>query len=544
MAQLEEYYAWKGAAGGLNTLQDERAINENESPYMLNVDITKSGAVITRYGYELLGTATGIGAGGITGLLPFYKATGTAADYLVICTTGSNASSDNIFYYQEADSVWSGNAIGDIGTVSGSVRGIVFEDAVSGTDKLYFGNGLAANSTKSWDGTTFATPTNWPDLNTFSSFKGFVFGTVPATPYAVDYSDYPPDWTDAGEISGNIYSRDHSKIVATVPLHDMMVVLKEESKTAITLQFDDAGAVVTPQQLPFKDFGGCVAPDTALEVFSEIYCLGKPNDGFLRFGEQSAYSGGSPRTQSLSWKIQPTVEKINQEYQEVAASAFWEHKYITSAPVGNDQEVNNQSFVYFWDYDAWGMYNNIPASKYAIFRGTDKEEFLCFGSATEAKVFKFNKTFSDNGFGYTRSWKTWRNGLGNPAKFKKFGTLEVKGAMGQNSNLTVKITVDYTTVEYQITSDQLIEDTGGGYIAEDYMGDAYIGGEESDVVTPMYRYQAELDFTPLIHSGQEVQIEFTNDGDGEPWMVDYYGFDWEFEPLRYMPPAYRVDPSV
>lgn len=57
---------------GLNSLDDPIAIDPGESPYILNMDITKSAAMICRFGYELVSTIPAA-TGATRGILPYYR---------------------------------------------------------------------------------------------------------------------------------------------------------------------------------------------------------------------------------------------------------------------------------------------------------------------------------------------------------------------------------------------------------------------------------------------------------------------------------------
>ena len=149
--------------GGLNVSVPAKDIAANELVEALNVEVLDRYRVHTRFGYEELGSSTGIGTGKVQGLAKFYKTTGTNKDSLLIFTNGDDGSGNNIFEYRTDHETWSSDPIGDLGTTGARVRGAVLNDVV------VFGNGVAANTMKKWNGTALSNvTTSPPDGNVFT----------------------------------------------------------------------------------------------------------------------------------------------------------------------------------------------------------------------------------------------------------------------------------------------------------------------------------------------------------------------------------------
>ena len=70
---------------GMNVVDDPITLDPSESPDMANLDITKNGALTTRFGYEEVADLTSAGGSGrMYGLMPYYNINGTYnGDYLV-----------------------------------------------------------------------------------------------------------------------------------------------------------------------------------------------------------------------------------------------------------------------------------------------------------------------------------------------------------------------------------------------------------------------------------------------------------------------------
>lgn len=71
--QPYSYIRCRDFTPGLNTLDDPIDLADGESPYILNMDITKRGAMITRFGYELAATIGGGATGAMRGLQTYYR---------------------------------------------------------------------------------------------------------------------------------------------------------------------------------------------------------------------------------------------------------------------------------------------------------------------------------------------------------------------------------------------------------------------------------------------------------------------------------------
>ena len=92
MAKDTDYiYIQDVGSGGLNSRDDSRNLKNNELSYVLNMDISSQGSLMTRYGYELWGEISGA-SGGFRMLLPYYKPYGTnSGDYLISAHSDGNA---------------------------------------------------------------------------------------------------------------------------------------------------------------------------------------------------------------------------------------------------------------------------------------------------------------------------------------------------------------------------------------------------------------------------------------------------------------------
>ncbi len=156
-------------SSGMNTLFDQRVLGPNgsgeaaESPWIENFDITGKGSIVTSPGCSLVSSGSAL-SGGTKDLLSYEK--NTTDKYLVI-THG-----DKYYYITPSSSTWT--LIGDYGTASTNVGGVVFK-GTGGIRYAILGNDTASNLYSKWDGSSLS--------NTFS-LKSTCTTTI-ATPCVV-----------------------------------------------------------------------------------------------------------------------------------------------------------------------------------------------------------------------------------------------------------------------------------------------------------------------------------------------------------------------
>lgn len=634
--------------GGLNTLDDPVNLANNESPYMVNMDITKQGGMITRFGYELVSTISGSGA--TRGLLTYYKtyddnttidqsadtggayantyalptvlselaantksftpthslvlriavwvvAKGTghwtltlhdasnnvlatqtlnnsqltngAMNYFYVPytwtsgvlhfhitstvndgTSKSNVANDLsttsfvqtysnkgdylLLFHNDAHAYSLTNAsftptdLGSIGADNGMVRGTVFNNLA------IFANGLQTNSTKKWDATTLANLGGFPKpANQFTVFQKRVFTNDTQTPSNARYceADDPEVWNTSTNFI-TIRKGDGDDITAFTANNDSLQVYKDTSVNAVNFSFDNSYNLTVPQQQPITNTaGGVAATGSCLPVYGYTYFLSKM--GFQSYGPSpDRVVADTPLP--LSLKIEPTVTNINLLYRENINSVFYDRKYITSAPLGysttNDtQFVYNESIKRRFGRDNWVIYKGIPALSFSIFRDTNKKDQLYFCSTLEPKLFRFNTTFSDDGFGYERYWRSKTFQFGERTRWI---WLDIEGSMTQNTTIFVDINTDGIQESgFEINSENLLQSTtGSGYIGDSYVGDLYVGGAEAGESTPLYKFKKRIYLPSTINYGYQSWFQLRNNAEGEGWKINRFRIAYSVDP--------------
>jgi len=523
----------KDFSGGLNTRQEVRSIAANESPAMMNVNITDEGAVITRFGYE---EVCELPAGTRTyGVIPFYKNTATA--FKKLCIFGQ----DGKLYTISGSSttpVDNGSYTSSM-TATETVRGSVLNSL------LVFGNGTA--STQKFDGTTISNITtyavaakndifsNWGGTGVSSGGTKMYGAGSSSAPTALYHSDTdnPDNWDTGGAGALNVSLNDGEQITGINPLDDTLVIFKYDHTFLGKLYLDSTSAISSIQLSPARLPAGCVAPGSIALSGNDIIRLADPDTyGISALGFQASYFTQNQRNNSLSWKIQPTVRTINRENMSKAAGVYWQDRYILCAPTSTSSE-NDGCFVYSTTIDGrgyWTLWNDIPADSFAIFKDDNNRNELYFGSNLEAKVFKFNTQFTDNGAGYRRSYRTKTFSLGDAKRVKKLHRFYIRGAINSSTELTMRMVVDGVSQEYTIDRDYFEYDTAGNAMGDNIYGDELFGGlgGNGDVVT-LTRFMYRDEPTLTISEGREVYFEFENSAAGQAWKIDYIGLEYEYD---------------
>lgn len=540
------YFTPKLGDLGLNLI-DSSEINMGDSQVAKadNIDIDPGGRAICRFGYTELGSATGVGAGAIQGLETYYKTTGTEKDELIVFTNGQDGSSNDIFAYTDATPTWSSTPLGTIGTRGARVRGAVIND------ELVFGNAqnAGASALKKYDGTSISNVTTSPPRASIFEVYGaadavnlYASGGIAGNRSSV-WRSIPEDGDDFGGAGSDTISvslNDGSIMTGLKAFGNNLVAFKEKTKRIIANLFDDTEAVVASQVLPFVDkSGGCIAPDSIIQVYNDLYHLAELDKGIQKFG-LSQLSGGTthPLSGLLSYPVQPLVETINRPYADGVVAEFFQNRAIFCAPFGVST-TNNAALVYQWmasqgSGNVWTTYSNFNANCFAIFRNADKEDRLVFGSPNQPKIYTLTENFSDNGSGYSRSLKTKKYHFGMPHQVKLYKYIDISGLIALNTTLTIYITVNERTQTVTLNRnnvDFIIDPDTEGYMGENYLGTNYFGGDVGAPEVPMFPFKRRIFIEQAYRRGTTIQVEFTNDGNGQGWAIDFPYISVEWEPF-------------
>ena len=508
---------------GLNTIDDPIALDPGESPYIVNMDITKTAAMQTRFGYELVSTMPAPGP--MRGLLTYYRTYDTnPGDYLILFHSNGNS-----YYITNASST--PVLIGAYGTDGGMVRGTVFNNLA------IFGNGLPANTVKKWDRTAMANLGGVPPAaNLFGTFGKRLWCNDTQAPTTAYYSEVDDPDTGIGTNIINVNVGDGQSVTSFVNNNDMLQVLKENSIYAMKFSFDDTYAMTVPQlQDTVSTQGGCYAPGSAQPVFGYTYYLS--NKAFESYGP-SEKRVVADQPLGLSFKIDPTIQNINFAQKDIINSVFNENRYICQVPIATSTVPNytliyNENVKRRFGFDNWTVYTGIPALQFANFRDVNKRDQLYFVSHTDEKLYKFNTSFSDNGSGYDRIWRSKTFQFGERTRWKY---IDIEGSMAENTTIFIDINTDGIQASGTALNDQkitkanlVLSPTGEGYIGDNYIGDSYVGAAFVTGVAAMYKFKKRIYFNSDTNYGYQSWFQLRNQSEGQGWKLNRYRLIFESE---------------
>jgi hypothetical protein len=496
---------------GVNTLDDPITLDPSESPYSVNMDITKSGQMISRFGYEKVCELPG--TGGMVGLLPYYRTYGgNEGDYLVFFYDG------DAYYITNENTT--PQLIGAYGNENGVVRG------TTAINYLVFGNGASGNTPKKWDGTTLAdlqnTPPNGRYFGTYANWL-FVAGvaSAPSTVYYPENETIDTNWEFFPVKEG-----DGQDVTSLVDGQNRLTVLKEDGIFGVDYSFDDTFNITAPRVQPDLSIrGGAYMPGSVQPVFGYFYFLAR--NGFQSYGPSSE-SIRSDLPLPLSLKITPTLKAINYLYRDQGSSAFFDEKYLCAAPVGPAATTNNFIFLYNesvkrrFQRDNWTIYKDLPVSQFSVFRNTEKKDELYFTSSSSPALYKFNNTFNDDGLGYERIWRSKTFQFGERTYWEY---LDLYGSKTRGGTIYLRVWADgKITDNIAITDANLINNAEeGGLLGSEYVGDAYIGdGYYADTALPMYKWKKRFRFTGKVKESYNMYFELYNSAADEGWSLSKY----------------------
>lgn len=523
---------------GINTNFDARVISPNsdnegtaEAVEMDNMDITREGAMVTATGFNLVSDI--VGTGGVKNLMNYEK---DETNRFLLITHGINH-----YSISPTDTAWSTTNLGTYGTEANTVGSTVYM-GTSATRRAILGNDIVANTTKKADLSSSmvdlgGTP---PDGHIMAAFMGRLFIANGVTLFysAVEDED---DFTSAN--AGTIRFND---IITGLRVEGQrMIVFTRTFHQGIFFQYDDSFNISPPLKEPYERQYGCLAPKSIQGVGANVYYWSER--GIMALGSEMNYdsNSGVPRPQSRSFKIEPSLRLANKAVKEKANSVYIDEKqqYWLSLPY-NRSQVPSLTFVYHENWDAWTTRSGFYPSGMALFRNTDFEPELHFVDANSPSLYKFDdEVYSYNGFGYTRRWKSKIFTMGQGRMFKEFRRIDIAGSMDQATEFFVTIRVDNVKKKYRIDNSFLLRDAFSNYIGDDFISEAYLGGAAPSE-SRFKRFYAPLDISRELREGIELQITIENDGEEQPFKIDFLGIEYEFKDKLQVPRRRFVNTQV
>jgi hypothetical protein len=168
--------------------------------------------------------------------------------------------------------------------------------------------------------------------------------------------------------------------------------------------------------------------------------------------------------------------------------------------------------VYDDKIDAWAFDFNKPASCVTTYKG---ETF--WGHQTEAKIFQDEISYDDNGQDIDYLATTFSTNAGSPRLSKYFKYLFIKGRLGENTIVTVKIYFDdVLTQQFDLNAADLISATGGTPIGRNRIGGSFLGSSSEGLLA--YDFSIEKLLKKRKNVGK-MYIEFSCSGQGQVFEI-------------------------
>lgn len=265
------------------------------------------------------------------------------------------------------------------------------------------------NGGSMWDGTSFTRPGTMPKAKASVIYKGYhvAFGTpgqpfrlyfapsktpyrftnniVPTSPddVAVNTATEVPGATDFSSTDAtvraiDINKNDGQKVMGLGFFQDVLIVFKENS--IYQLYFNSSNGFVVER---ISSSYGAVCHGAIASVENDCYFL--TEKGVYVLGNEPNYYA-SIRTNELSSRIKPLLQRINPTYYERCRAYYTDDRYFLSVPL--DQNTTcNAVIVYDRRFYAWAYWDNIRANDMYVFKDKDNDGkshfyFTEYGSPT------------------------------------------------------------------------------------------------------------------------------------------------------------------
>ena len=167
---------------------------------------------------------------------------------------------------------------------------------------------------------------------------------------------------------------------------------------------------------------GCAAGNTAKQVGDDFLYLSYDGvRGLFRTINDELQTGES---KPLSWNLKKETELINWTYIHLADAVFFDNKYILTLPTGS-ATTNNQLWIYYPAYKAWVIVSGITIARMAKVKIANQER-LYGVDATDGKVYRMFYGTTDNGTAIQYQEEGRGEDFGEPLRYKQGGEVKVK----------------------------------------------------------------------------------------------------------------------
>jgi len=305
--------------------------------------------------------------------------------------------------------------------------------------------------------------------------------------------------------AGYIPVGDQGDIVSIYKVKSYVIVKKKKGVFLVT-DFDSTTGV--PLIEPLTGAYGAASPDSSCLVGDQLITFtGKE---IKQFGEQEGLNNLrpsiNPQFDDKIYKILSGLDEDQSDSFAVFNSAQRLAKFLVKS--------NNIKFFIVYDdkIDAWSRDYNKNASCSVVYQN---ETF--WGSDSECVIYQDEVGYDDNGNDIESSVAIFETDAGSPRLSKYFKTLFIKGRLGENTTVTVKIYFDGQLIQqFNLIASDLITPYGGTAIGRNRIGGGIIGSSSAAMVA--YDFSIEKLLKKRKNVGK-MYVTFETSGQGQVFEI-------------------------
>lgn len=474
-------------SGGWNTKWALNAsqLQENQSPYLKNVDYTSRFAFTKRRGISLVGNATS-GLGSRKSLYTFTKRDGTE---ILMSSYGTVMQS-------LVAGTWT-----DITGSTGLTADLKFDFEVY-KDTVYYSNGV--DDFRSWPGTGSSTSfAGNPKATILCSAFLRLWAAGVTTDPALLYYTAPDDFTNFATAGAGNTSFQYA-IKSLMPFSsdsgDELLQVYLLNGDLFHVGFDTSGTIYKKR---VRRNVGSINHRASKQTENANFVLDTSNQvrgvGYEKYENDIRSSKKSVLIDSYMSQLTTTN----------ASAGYSNQNYILSAQAPGASS-NNVSVVYDENYSSWRLYDGFGSNQFANYAGK-----VAFASASDLNVYTFDSTkYSDNGIPINAFYQTRDINFEEELNAKTIRLIKIQGLISRGCSLVVKGYYDG-----QLTSTGFTKTISGNgpYVSSvpvsTFGSDAFgaipfagFGGTDSSIT--MYPFVVALSLGSTVCDS--VRLEFSN----------------------------------
>lgn len=481
---------------GLNTLVSDTRVDPQESPDMLNMNLTEDGLPIKRGG-----TTAHRGSIGsrVRGLASYY--TDSGSKYFVAAAAGT--------LYYDNGTAW---------TAIAASSGCTIPDAninfVQARDTLYI---HSKTTLSQLSGITWTAPANGVSAEFGLYWKGrhvcagnasnpsrvFISRADDAGYFITTGTDTTAEWFDVSKSDGD-------KITGLASFYDNLVIFKERSIHKAVPSNSSTGDFISKVETINRNIG-CVSHRTIDSVDNDIFFLSRK--GIFVLGNEPNFFD-TIRTNEVSAKVHPEIDGITSTNFDKAVAFYHNYRYYLAYPHGGTT-YNNRVLVYDTRYGAWTLHRGYNPNCFNAFIDSNNNEELYCGSDSSGYVWQMETGYGDNGNTIESYVKSYNNDLDSPdvTKFWMDTTCQFRNTQ---ANVTVDVNIDGDQYKSSTFAIGRVGQSNG--LGLDVLGQEVLGLSGGATITSETTSNVMKRFR-LKKRGQSQQVKVSNISNNETWTL-------------------------